>query len=45
MPPTPSDSDTSYALDDDFGLDGLNLQISDASADDEAELEAYLARR
>jgi hypothetical protein len=43
MPPTPSDSDTSYALDDDFGLDGLNLQISDAGAEDEAELEAYLS--
>lgn len=43
MPPTPPDSDTSYALDDDFGLDGLNLQIAEADAEDEAELEAYLS--
>jgi len=43
MPPTPPDSDTSYALGDDFGLDGLNLEIADASAEDEAELEAYLS--
>lgn len=44
MPPTSLDPDATDDLNDDFGLEGLNLQISEASADEEAELEAYLAR-